>query len=76
MRFQQFSSYEFLHSLCIYIFLIQKRFSDPEILGFFYTFFDIFRSDEQHLLADVDPDGVGVAVAVEVAPNPSVHTGT
>ena len=57
-------------------FFNSKTFLRPRNTCFFYTFFDIFRSDEQHLLADVDPDGVGVAVAVEVAPNPSVHTGT
>jgi hypothetical protein len=38
-----------------------------------YTFFDIFRGDEKHLLANVDPDGVGVTVAVEVAPYSRVH---
>jgi hypothetical protein len=38
-----------------------------------YTFFDIFRGDEKHLLANVDPDGVGVTVTVEVAPYSSVH---
>jgi hypothetical protein len=38
-----------------------------------YTFFDILRGDEKHLLANVNSDGVGVTVAVEVAPYSCVH---
>jgi hypothetical protein len=38
-----------------------------------YTFLDIFRGDEKHLLANVNSDGVGVTVAVEVAPYSRVH---
>ncbi len=41
-----------------------------------FTFFDILRGDEKHLLANVDPDGVGVTIAVEVAPYSCVHPRT